>query len=142
MFFFLFPSSLILIRHLGGFYDRTAVSPETKEWIKQRLQERPEGLKIPENFVQTAPAHQGPKRKGGQKATIELQNPQTVAFLDLLDEPYNLKHAAKVKQPASHGRQNEYSLKVIRIIIRWTITIMVASLAVFGSLDRKSICRA
>lgn len=58
-------------------------------WVRKRLAEK--GSTIPTKFIQTAPPYE-PNKPGGRvgKSSGHQRNPQTVAFLELLDLPYLL----------------------------------------------------
>lgn len=59
-------------------------SPADVAFVTEALQKRG-GPTIPNNFVQTAPAYNPQsKAKRGNMPRVDLQNPQTIALLDML----------------------------------------------------------
>lgn len=72
---------------MGGFRDE--VTSDGMDWVSQALQ-KAGGARIPSNFQVTAPVHT-PQARRGSMPRRAFRNPQTEAFLSLLDLPYNLE---------------------------------------------------
>ncbi|GBG71969.1 hypothetical protein CBR_g10907 [Chara braunii] len=96
-----------------------------RAWVKERLRERGTSA-VPSNFVVTAPPYDPtpstPDRSSsGGMATPRrprhIANPQTLAFLEMLDLPYLLDHSAKVDRNVSgpwlwpHSRTPDWTLQ-------------------------------
>lgn len=76
-----------LLSGMGGFRDE--VTSEGMDCVSQALQ-KAGGARIPSNFQITAPVHT-PQARRGSMPRRAFRNPQTEAFLSLLDLPYNLE---------------------------------------------------
>jgi len=63
----------------------------------ERAFEAPESLKIPENFTPTAEGH-NPQNRKRWMPKMDLLNPQTEQFLDMLELPYNLNYGNRAIQ--------------------------------------------
>lgn len=73
-----------------------------RQWVQNRLAER--GSSISTNFTMTAPPYQANQPRGrASQAPGHVRNPQTEAFLELLELPYLLDHASKPAPVALPG---------------------------------------
>ncbi|CAI5478674.1 unnamed protein product [Closterium sp. Yama58-4] len=79
------------LSHAGAVYPPGGVSVQPHlDWVAQRLAQQPGGAAIPANFTPTAPPYD-PDRPHARVPTssVTTLNPQTAAFLDLLDLPHS-----------------------------------------------------
>ncbi|ELR17178.1 Ser/Thr phosphatase family superfamily protein [Acanthamoeba castellanii str. Neff] len=58
---------------------------EEREWIRERVAAKKDGLRVPLNFTQTAPVYTPGER--GKQAGVLCESPQRTTFLELLDLP-------------------------------------------------------
>ncbi|KAG9159281.1 hypothetical protein Leryth_024705 [Lithospermum erythrorhizon] len=102
-----FNSMLPLTRSRVNFSDVKLDIQECREFVKNKLNAR--GSK-PFEFEQTVPNH-------NPSITAHSKNPQTVAFLDLLELPYLLdnttEHREKIGSPALFMPKGSYHLKLV-----------------------------
>jgi len=70
--------------------------PSMENEATDELLNQLESLKIPENFAQTAQGfREGDQRNRRKMPRVDLRNPQTEQFLQMLQIPYNLHYGGQ-----------------------------------------------